>query len=97
MPRASARLERFKIRTTEESKSLIFQAAALAHQDASEFVRAAAEARAAEVMEQYAVTVVPAEFFDAVYESLSEPAAPVPALARAARLARETLSQQSHA
>ena len=88
---ASARLE---VRVNPESKARIEQAAALVHTPVSEFVRSAAEERAARVMvEHNAQTLVPATFFDELLAALDEPARPAAALTRAARRGRAAVSR----
>lgn len=88
---ASSRLE-FRIRP--ESKQRIEHAADLVDESASDFVRAAAERRADEVLlEHDVVTVVPSEFFGQLLSALDEEPRPNPALARAAEKARRVVGR----
>ena len=88
MPTAS----RFEFRVRPEAKQRIEHAANLVHESASDFVRAAAERRADEVLREHdAVTVVPADYFDQLIAALDEtPRASAP-LARAAVRARRSV------
>lgn len=80
---------RFELRIRSESKQRIEHAANLVHESTSDFVRAAAERRADEVLlEHDAVTVVPADYFDRLIAALDEPPRVDRALARAAATAR---------
>ncbi len=86
---ADARLE---IRLSADSKARLAYAASLADLPVSDFARSAIEAYIEQILERHqAVTRVPAEFFDRLIASLDEPDRPNPALARAARRARELL------
>lgn len=77
---------RFEFRIQPESKQRIEHAANLVHESTSDFVRAAAEQRADEVLlEHDVVTVVPAGFFDDLIAALDEEPQPSPALSRAAQ------------
>ena len=68
----------------------IEHAANLVHESTSDFVRAAAERRADDVLlEHDVVTVVPAGFFDDLLAALDEKPRPNSALARAAQRARD--------
>lgn len=88
---ASSRLE-FRIRP--ESKQRIEHAADLVDESASDFVRAAAERRADEVLlEHDVVTVVPSEFFGQLLSALDEEPRLNPALARAAEKARRVVGR----
>jgi len=85
----SARLE-FRVRT--EAKEQIEHAAGLLGLAVSDFVRAAAEARADQVLRDHAlVTSVPADFFDSLLAALDEPAQPNASLIKAARRRRDAL------
>ncbi len=89
MAAASARLE-FRVRP--ERKSRIERAAELVHEPVSEFARTAAEEKAERVIREHeATTTVPAEFFGDLLDALDAAPRANPALARAARQARETL------
>ncbi|MGL4743132.1 MAG: DUF1778 domain-containing protein [Dermatophilaceae bacterium] len=91
MAAASARLE-FRVRP--ERKSRIERAAALMQEPVSEFARAAAEEKAERVIREHdATTTVPAEFFDDLLDALDATPHANPALRRAARQARETLTR----
>ena len=85
----SARLE-FRVRP--ETKEQIEDAAKLAGLPVSDFVRAAAEERADQVLRDLGLmTLVPADFFDSLLAALDAPANPNPALIKAARRRRESL------
>jgi uncharacterized protein (DUF1778 family) len=83
---------RFEFRVRPESKQRIEHAANLVHESASDFVRAAAEQRAEEVLREHdAVTVVSADYFDRLLTALEEPPRANPALARAGARARRSV------
>jgi len=85
----SARLE-FRVRA--EAKEQIEHAADLLGLAVSDFVRAAAEARADQVLRNHAlVTSVPTDFFDSLLAALDEPAQPNVSLIKAARRRRDLL------
>lgn len=87
---ATSASHRFEFRIQPDSKQRIEHAANLVHESTSDFVRAAAEQRADEVLlEHDVVTVVPAGFFDDLLSALDVDPQPSPALARAAKRARE--------
>lgn len=84
---ATARLE---VRVRPDSKARIEYAAELEHVPVSDFVRGAAEARAEQVLREHeSHTRVPAAFFDDLWAALDAPMAPSPALAAAAKRARD--------
>jgi uncharacterized protein (DUF1778 family) len=84
--------KRFEFRLRPESKQRIEHAASLVQESTSDFVRAAAERRADEVLlEHDVVTVVPAEFFDQLLSALDQQPQPSPALARAGDQARRVV------
>lgn len=86
---------RFEFRIRPDGKRRIEHAASLVHESASDFARTAAERRAEEVLREHdAVTVVPADFFDALLVALDEPALPAAALARARERARRAVEQR---
>jgi uncharacterized protein (DUF1778 family) len=83
---------RFEFRVRPESKQRIEHAANLMHESTSDFVRAAAERRADEVLLDHdAITIVPADYFDQLLSALDEPPQPNPALARAGAEARRSV------
>lgn len=85
---------RFEFRVRPETKQQIEHAAGLVHESASDFVRAAAERRAEEVLRDHdVVTVVPADFFDRLIAALDEPAQANDALKRARARARGAVQQ----
>jgi uncharacterized protein (DUF1778 family) len=89
---ATGTSKRFEFRLRPEAKQRIEHAASLVHESTSDFVRAAAERRADEVLlEHDVVTVVPAEFFDQLLSALDEQPQPSPALARAGDQARRVV------
>jgi len=87
MPASASK--RFEFRIRPESRQRIEHAAKLVDESASDFVRAAAERRADEVLRQHdAATVVPADFFDQLLSALDQEPQPNPVLARAGAKAR---------
>jgi uncharacterized protein (DUF1778 family) len=85
---------RFDFRIRPDAKKRIEHAARLVHESASDFVRAAAELRADEVLlEHDAVTIVPAAFFDRLLSALEEEPRPSPALARAGKRTRHVVAR----
>ena len=85
---------RFEFRVRPETKQQIEHAAGLVHESTSDFVRAAAERRAEEVLRDHdVVTVVPADFFDRLISVLDEPPNANAALKRASTRARVTVQQ----
>lgn len=87
--KVSSRLE-FRIRA--ESKRRIEHAADLVDESASDFVRAAAERRADEVLVEHdVVTIVPSDFFDQLLSALDEEPRPSAPLARAGKRARRAV------
>jgi uncharacterized protein (DUF1778 family) len=92
MPTASNRLE---LRIQPQLKQRIEQAASLTGQSASDFVRAAAEHRAEQVLREHdPTTVVPADFFDRMLTALEGTATPNPALTRAAASLAQTTERR---
>lgn len=86
---ATSASNRFEFRIRPESKQRIEDAAALVHESASDFVRAAAERRAEEVLlERDRITVVPGDFFEQLLTALDQEPQPDSALARAGATAR---------
>ena len=69
-----AQTGRFEFRVRPETKARIEAAAALAHESASDFARAAAEARAEEILRRQEYTLVPDDFFEALLAELDRPA-----------------------
>jgi len=85
---------RFEFRVRPEAKQQIEHAASLVHESVSDFVRAAAEQRADEVLLDYhVVTVVPADFFDRLLSALDEPPQANAALERAGVRARRSIQK----
>ena len=91
MPRTAA--DRLEFRVTTEVKCRLRRAAELSQLQLSDFVRTAAEERADQILREHAATVVPPDFFDALWSALEAPPAPSPALARAARRADDVLAR----
>lgn len=88
-PAASVRLE-FRLRPDVKRK--IERAAELAQVSASDFARTAVEERADEVLRSHeTVTVVPADFLDALLAALDDPPQVNEPLARGARRARDVV------
>ena len=83
---ASARLE-FRLRP--DIKRLVERAARLLDQPVSDFARAATEARARQVVEEFGSrTIVPPDYFDALLAALDNAPNPNPRLERTADAAR---------
>ena len=91
---ARAASERFEFRVRPEVKRQIEHAAELVNLPVGDFVRSAAEERAAEVIRASAATVVPADFFASLLAALDAPAQPNRALARASRRARRVVTSR---
>jgi uncharacterized protein (DUF1778 family) len=85
--------ERVEIRVTPEDKALFLEAAQIRHESASRFVARAAREAAEEVLEREQTTTVPAAFFDAMIESLEEPAQPIKELSSAVRRHRSIVKR----
>lgn len=83
-----ARTARIELRAEPEREERIRTAARLANQSVSSFVLDAASERADQVLRESATTIVPADYFDELHRSLSEPPSPNAALQRAARRPR---------
>ena len=91
---ASSASTRFEFRVRPETKKQIEHAAGLVHESASDFVRAAAESRAEQVLRDHdVVTAVPADFFDRLISALDEPPRANDALKRASVRARTAVRQ----
>lgn len=88
-----AQTARFEFRVRPEVKARIEAAAALTHESASDFARAAAEARAEEILRRQESTLVPDDFFDALLAELDEPAERNRRLSAAARRSRDLLNR----
>ncbi|MBB6120690.1 DUF1778 domain-containing protein [Nocardiopsis algeriensis] len=89
----STATERMEVRLTPEDRALLLEAARISHESASKFVVRAAREAAKEVMERERTTTVPAAFFDAMVESLEEPAQPIEELASAVRRHRSVVKR----
>jgi len=70
-----AKTERIELRAEPEREQRIRYAAKLAGQSLTDFMLDAASSRAEEVIASSQTTVVPADFFDALWEALDQPAA----------------------
>jgi uncharacterized protein (DUF1778 family) len=77
--------QRLELRVAETWKSRIQHAAELENVSVSEFLRAAAESRADEVLRTHSLMIVSSDVFDAVYSALDSPVESIPALTRAAK------------
>lgn len=89
---SNASSNRFEFRIRPEAKRRIEHAAGLMNESASDFVRAAAERRADDVLREHdVVTVVPADFFDQLLSALDREPQANPALARAGATASHIL------
>jgi uncharacterized protein (DUF1778 family) len=85
---------RFEFRVRPEAKEQIEHAASLVHESASDFVRAAAERRAEQVLRDHdVITTVPADYFDRLISALDEAPQANDALKRASVRARVTVRQ----
>jgi uncharacterized protein (DUF1778 family) len=84
---------RFEFRVRPEDKARIEAAAAITHESASDFARAAAVERADAVLRRQEVTMVPPDFFDALMDSLEKPVVRNRRLSAAAKRAREVLNE----
>lgn len=88
---AAAGGQTINMRVRPEQKRRIAAAAEIENAGLTAFVLGAAEEKAERVLAAHATTIIPAEFFDAFYASLDEPARANPALAAvAARRRRVT-------
>jgi len=83
-----AKTERIELRAEPEREQRIRYAAKLAGQSLTDFMLDAAS-RAEEVIASAHLTVVPADFFDALWAALDEPPRPNERLARAFKEARK--------
>ncbi|MQY18136.1 type II toxin-antitoxin system TacA family antitoxin [Nocardia macrotermitis] len=83
----STKTERFEIRLAEEGRNQIEEAAGTVGESLTEFVRNAAIQRADRVLALSSRTLMPAEQFDAMIESL-DVADDAPAMTRLAERAR---------
>jgi len=72
------------MRVQRMEKERIQRAAKLADVSVSAFVLSAAEEKASRVIAEHATTVVPADFFDALYARLDDQAVPNAAMVAAA-------------
>jgi uncharacterized protein (DUF1778 family) len=86
---AVARTARIELRAEPEREQRIRYAAKLAGQSLTDFMLEPASERAEEVITSAHVTVVPADFFDALWEALDEAPQPNARLARAFKEARK--------
>lgn len=82
-------LETINMRTDAERKRRLQLAADLAHESLTSFVLSAADERADRVITDSRSTVLPAEFFDAFFDSLAPE--PTPTLVKAATRHRRTV------
>lgn len=90
----SAATARIEVRVSPDVKAKIEYAAQLDASTVTNFVVAAAEDRAEEVLRQHEThTVVPADFFDLLIASLDETDVASPALVKAARRSRARARQ----
>ncbi len=91
----ASKTDRIEARLAPEMAEKIKRAAALSGTSTSAFVVDAAADRAERLLRSQRETVVPAEFFDRLLESLDEPAKPVPALQKAFARLRELIGDES--
>ncbi|MDR1187511.1 MAG: DUF1778 domain-containing protein [Bifidobacteriaceae bacterium] len=82
MPATATKARRFEGRIDAESDEIITQAASLTGQSKAAFMVASARAEADRVLGRADVTLMAAEQFDALIDSLDEPE-PLPVLERA--------------
>lgn len=85
----ASRTERVEARIDPDSAERIRYASALEHTSLSGFMVAAAVERAERVIAEHAYTLVPADYFDRLLETLDQPPEPMPELARVAESERE--------
>lgn len=78
--------ERLHFRVRADTQARLRSAAEIERQSLTEFVLSAAEERAETVLSRR--TTVPAEFFDAMFDALSQPPDPNEAMRRVARSPR---------
>jgi len=78
--------ERLHFRVRSDTQARLRSAAEIERQSLTEFVLSAAEERAEAVLSRR--TTVPAEFFDAMFDALSQPPDPNEAMRRVARSPR---------
>ena len=83
-PDSTIKTERLNIRTTQEEKELVEQAARLTHVSASQFVLRAALMSAEEVLVDQNRFVLPPESWRAFVDMLDRPARAIPSLKEAA-------------
>lgn len=81
-----ASTERLHFRVRADIEARLRSAAEMEHESLTEFVLSAAEERAESVLSRQ--TVLPADFFDAMFDALSEPPHPNAAMRRVARSPR---------
>ncbi len=89
-----AQTARFEFRVHPEDKARIEAAAAITHESASDFARAAALERADSILHRQEVTMVPPDFYDALMDSLEQPAVRNRRLSAAAERARDLLREE---
>lgn len=82
-----------EVRVTPQDKALLLAAAQINHESVSKFVVRAARAAAQEVVEREQTTTVPAEFFDAMVESLDNPGQAIEELASAVKKHRDIMKR----
>jgi uncharacterized protein (DUF1778 family) len=90
----ATKTSRIELRAQPEAADKLSAAARLADQSMTSFVLAAALARADEVIEAAATTVVPPDFYDRMLAALDEPAVPNDALTRAAKRLQKRVAQR---
>ena len=84
---ATAAAGRLNFRVPPEVEQRLRSAAESSHQSLTEFVLGAAQDRADEVL--VTRTVVPADYFDRLFDALDAPAEPTPTLKRASGRRRQ--------
>lgn len=93
MPRAETRTTRIELRTHAKRAERIRYAAQLTQKSLSGFMLDAASERAEDVISATTTTVVPAKFFDELWEALLGAARPNAALSRRARARRRVIQR----
>jgi uncharacterized protein (DUF1778 family) len=88
------RTDRIEARVSPSTAERIRYAAALTGESMSAFVVDAAAERAERVISEQRQTVVPDEFFEQMLAALDEPPSPAPALERAAKKARKSVTRR---
>jgi uncharacterized protein (DUF1778 family) len=93
MPAPETRTTRIELRTHRRQAERIRYAAKLTRKSVSGFMLDAATERAEDIIASATTTVVPAKFFDELWNALGQPPRPNAALARRARGKRRVVQR----